>query len=488
MGSHTVLDPRQKELLNLAAQRGQSVNRRTLADSIASINPPAFGHLASYAVLGMNLVFVEIEQFFESGGFLLQGEELINWLVQCLEWDLIRIEYPDGHDEPYFSCPDGVRHYFLTHLSSDELALEHRRAISFHSEKLALLASDIGFVLRGGEKAIEPGGFLDQISHLPQYQSLHHNILNYALNWHEHLFQLREFEDAANILNSICFALSRRGQKKLAESLLARIATQTKGLISLAAWINLATLLRQEQQHSAALRIYWRTVPGLLRLRAFIQLAQVLTEISAVYRQTGKLIPSALMLEFSVILNGRLKNGQSQAIAQSQLASTYRLLRMYQPALKVSTAAISYFRLADDRLNLGRSLLTQGNIYYNLKMIELAFTCFDEAQQVGRQIGDPQAEIGALGGKARLLMLTGFLDQAKQLLEETISRREQIRDHTVGVEYQNLGVCYEQQGNLALALGWYQKAQLEFERYLPVEAPSCRRKIAALEKKLAKRR
>ncbi len=100
----------------------------------------------------------------------------------------------------------------------------------------------------------------------------------------------------------------------------------------------------------------------------------------------------------------------------------------------------------------------------------------------------PQAAIGALSGMARLLMLIGSIDQAKLLLEEAIAKREQISDHTVGVEYQNLGVYYEQQGNLALALGWYQKARLEFERYLPVEAPSCRRKIAALEKKLAKKR
>ena len=119
-------------------------------------------------------------------------------------------------------------------------------------------------------------------------------------------------------------------------------------------------------------------------------------------------------------------------------------------------------------------------------MIEPAHASFDEAMQVGQQISDPQAAIGALSGKARSVMLIGSIDQAKLLLEEAIAKREQISDHTVRMEYQNLGVYYQQQGNLALALGWSQKARLEFERYLPVEAPSCRRKIVRWRKSLQK--
>jgi tetratricopeptide (TPR) repeat protein len=209
--------------------------------------------------------------------------------------------------------------------------------------------------------------------------------------------------------------------------------------------------------------------------------------MAAIYRSRGHLLGSAMILEFCVLLNGWLKNGQSQAIARSQLASTYRYLNMYLQAANVAQHAIAYFRRSDDRLNLGRTLLTQGNIHENLGRIERAMACFDEALRIGQQIADPQATVGAMSGKARALMRLDHLDEAKALLDEAISLRKRRGDHAVGFEYQNLGLLYEKKDNLAVALSWHKKALKEFEQYMPLEVERCSNRIAVLEKKLEKR-
>jgi hypothetical protein len=69
------------------------------------------------------------------------------------------------------------------------------------------------------------------------------------------------------------------------------------------------------------------------------------------------------------------------------------------------------------------------------------------------------------------------------MLEEAISLRERNNDHNIGIEYENMGALFEQKGNFSLALGWYQKALEQFEKYMPVEINNCQRKITLLEAK-----
>ena len=79
-------------------------------------------------------------------------------------------------------------------------------------------------------------------------------------------------------------------------------------------------------------------------------------------------------------------------------------------------------------------------------------------------------------------MLMNNLTEAKQILDEVISVRERNSDHTVGVEYQNMGYFYELIGNLPVALVWYNKALKVFRQYMPVEIAPCEQKISKLER------
>ena len=74
-------------------------------------------------------------------------------------------------------------------------------------------------------------------------------------------------------------------------------------------------------------------------------------------------------------------------------------------------------------------------------------------------------------------------DEAQSLLYQAISLRERHNDHQIGIEYQNIGALYEQKGDFAMALGWYQKALTQLEKFQPGEASACRRNIAAVQAK-----
>ncbi len=482
-----MLDQQKKNILESAFKRGQTLHDRTLTERLVYLETSARYNLANLSILGLVLDFEGIKQFSEISGTHLSDSEHLTWLGSCLEMNLLTQIANTDTNTVHWRSQDDVCAYFAANSNIEDLRHYHLNADRFLLEQLSSLARNMEIVLPDGEARREaiigPYGLLNHTAHIPQHQEFHQSILNLAINWFDHLFWLEEYNEAANILNHICFALARRGQRKMAENMLAMIAGKTKGLANLAARINLATLLREEQQTSAAMHLYWGTIPELMRKRSYVQLAQVLTEMAAIYRQNGKLVRSAMILEFSVILNRWLKNGKSTAIAHSQLASTYRYLRIYLLALNNSKLAVDHFRKTNDFLNLGRSLLTQGNIYNNLSRSDLAVECFNESLAIGQQIADPQALIGSTSGKARVLLLLKNYDEAQSLLTEAISLRERHNDHNIGIEYQNMGALHEKKGNFALALGWYQKALVQFDKYMPAEASGCRRNIAAVEAK-----
>lgn len=482
-----MLDQDRNNILESAFQRGLKLLDHPIAECLEKVDGSFRDNLANLSFLGLPLEFSGIKYFFELSGFVLSDDEHLAWLVPCLEMNLFLKIVSADDDTTLWRTRDDVSAYFAAHSKIEDLKRYHRNADKFILEQFASLATSINITLPDGdvrrEAVIGPNGFLYQISHLPQHQNFHQSILNIAISWFDHLFLLEEYKEAADVLNAICFALARRGQRKMAENMLAAIASKTKGLTNVVAQINLATLLREEQQATAAIQLYWRTIPKLLRQQAYVQLAQVLSEMAAIYRQMGNLVKSAIVLEFSVMLNGRLKNGKSAAIAHSQLSSTYRYLRRYSLALKNSKQAVDYFRSTNDLLNLGRSLLTQGNIYYNNSESDSAIQCFNEALEIGQQIADSQAEIGATSGKARVFLSLRQYEEAQSLLHQAISLRERHNDHNIGIEFQNMGALHEQKGEFAMALGWYQKALVQFEKYMPVEVSNCQKNIAAVQAK-----
>jgi tetratricopeptide (TPR) repeat protein len=482
----TLFSQDQIKLLDSSFQRGLILGEPT-AERLEKIEMASRNRLANLSILGLPLDFDGIKNFLEQSGDTLSVDEYMAWLDSCLETNLFLKIIGADDNMSLWRLHDVVSDYFIKNAQTEDLKRYHRNADGFILERISSLAMSMNIILPDGDARrdaiLGANNFLYQISHLPQHQEFHQSILNLAINWFDHLFWLGEYKEAADILNSICFALARRGQRKMAENMLAAIASKTKGLTSVVAQMNLATLLREELQLSLAIRLYWQLIPKLSKLKAFIQLAQILSEMAAIYRQMGNLRRSAMILELSVILNRWLKNWKSLAIARSQLSSTYRYLKYYSLALRNSKKAVNYFRKTNDLLNLGRSLLTQGNIHYNKSKSDSALLCFNESLEIGKRIEDHQTEIGSTSGKARVFLSLKKYDEAQTLLEQAISLRERYNDHYIGIEYQNMGALHEQKGDYAMALGWYQKALVQFEKYMPVEVAACRWNIAQVQAK-----
>lgn len=350
-----MLGQEQKDILESAFQRGLKLHDQSIMECLENLEVSSYENLANLAILGLPLDFNGIKCLFELSGVVLSDDDLLAWIVIFLEMNLFhKIAFTDDNTV-LWRLKDEVCAYFSKYFKSEDLKKYHLNADRFILEQLASLAANNGIILPDDEtrreSIIGPNNFLDHIAHLPQHQEFHQVILNLAINWFDHLFWLEEYKEAADILNHICFALARRGQRKMAENMLATVASKTKGLTTIVAQINLATLLREEQQISAAMQLYWRTIPKLLGQKAYVQLAQVLSEIAAIHRQRGHLVQSAIILEISVMLNTWLKNGKSAAIAHSQLASTFRYLKIYPLALRNSRLAVDHFRKTYDLLN-----------------------------------------------------------------------------------------------------------------------------------------
>ncbi len=324
---------------------------------------------------------------------------------------------------------------------------------------------------------------VDVLAHRPQAVELHRWVLAKAVYWQEQLFALGQRRQATEITNTICFALARNGHRDLALDLLARNAVALDGKSRGIAVHNLATLLRENHQHEAALPLYRQAASLLWRERAYPQFAGVLSETSNVYRDRGRLLPALLLQSLASFLRSLLRDKNGKAICDNQLSILYRSLRLYPLALWKSRAAESYFRAVEDEVNLAKVLLTQGNLYNWMRQPRAAMLRFEESLSISRRIGDRSIVAGATSGLGRVYIQLRDFARAQVLLEEAIVLRHQYGDHAIGIEYENMGRLYEARGELAVANNWYHKALPYLEKYMPVYAPGCLRSIERAQRR-----
>jgi hypothetical protein len=206
------------------------------------------------------------------------NEEANEWIIRCVENAFLQVEITD---DQIFYYPDKDAVLFFEHeLTEDVKCKYHQYADSVYFEWLIGITAQLDIGLPDDEKAqrlllIGPNGILDKLIHLPQARGIFISAMNVATSWQNHLYELKLFDEATGIVNAICFALTREGNRQFAESLLIRSISATKGLPNLVSRVNLATLLREESKLDLALSIYKKTILELIKARAYTQLVVV---------------------------------------------------------------------------------------------------------------------------------------------------------------------------------------------------------------------
>jgi len=479
------------ERLISATRAGQKTSALEFSEYLDRLPPSEVNSIACFSLMIQSLSYEGLGDFLKTCGLSFPSQGVFeDWLISCVENGLFSVSFEE--DRAFLIITEEVRGHLESKLSDEEKQTCRQSIDRFYEKWFLELAKMLEVPPPEDEKdrrafLVGPNGIIDGLSHNPQYRSLFLFAINSAVGWQEQLFQLKHYEEAADLVSATCFALTREGQGQLAQALLFRIISVTNGIYQQSAQINLATLLRKELKLDPALKLYRDTVPGLIRRRNFRHLAIVWSEMGAVYRQQGKLLKAAITLEACSVLHGVLKNYKSQAIARSQLADVYRLMRLLRLALEKSTQAYTWFQKSGDLMNTGHTLLTQGNIFYNLGKAHSANASYCESLSIGQQINDPALISGSLSGKARALMYLERYDEARPLLEEAIALRQRTSDKNIGIEYENLGHYYEKTGNPEMALVWFRKALNNFEQYQHGFVGSCKNNINRIEKALAKK-
>lgn len=452
----------------------------SLRTAIEALTPEQRHALAQLVVITESLDVDDVRAFLELSGFDLTAAQAAELVGAGLERGVLT-SLPDHGRlfcvlEP--AARDGLAHGF----TPGQLREMHAHAASFYRQQfVALLNALWAEAVPAGVAEDDSDDYLralvDALAHRPQAVELHRWVLAKAVYWQEQLFALGQQRQAAEITDAICFALARNGHRDLALDLLARNAVALDGRSRGIAVHNLATLLRENQQHEAALPLYRQAASLLLRARAYPQFAGVLSETSNVYRDRGRLTVALLLQSLASSLRSFLGDKKGKAICDNQLSILYRSLRLYPLALWKSRAAESYFRAVEDEVNLAKVLLTQGNLYSWMRQPRAALPRFEESLSISRRIGDRPIVAGATSGLGRVYIQLRDFARAQVLLEEAIALRRQHGDHAIGIEYENMGRLYEARGELALANNWYHTALPYLEKYLPVHVPGCLRSI-----------
>jgi len=465
-------------------------------ESLRRFSPQEYDYLSYLAILNEALNQNNIVIFLELCGFSLKDEQSAEFLRTCLTESVLIPTIEEGEPTSFLTMSQEVRKYFAQTLTDVEVVERHRIAHQFYRQVFVQVLVEITadrdadreFPPMSDEAInrliLQPGGLIHFGAHFPQASDFHTWSLHRAFYWQEHLFALGKLEEAANITNSICFALARRGYAQIAKEMLARNVQKMDGLQKVIALTNLATLLREEQKHQQAMRLYRQTLWPLIRLKAGMQLAAVFSEMSNIYRDRGQLLRALAFQELSRVLRRVLKDFKGQAICNNQLSILYRSLHWYGFALKSSKSAENYWRAVADEVNLAKTLITQGNLFWAMHQPQPALRCFDESLEINTRHENIAEAASSLSGKARIFTALQDFAQAKSLLEEAIALRQRANDHRIGIEYENMGSLYQAQGNLALALGWYEKALPYLEKYLPGFVYACKHKITSIRRQL----
>lgn len=461
-----------------------STSRPPLGVEIEALTHEQRHALTQLVVISEPLSADEVATYLTLGGLELTPDQVAELVANGFDRGILIIPTSDAVLPVYVLEP--AARAALTHgLTPGQLRRMHTHAERLYRQQFLALAN----VLRAGPEDPMPAGateddaaadlrwLVDVLAHRPEAVEFHRWALAKAVYWQEHLFALGQQRQAAEITDSICFALARNGHRDLALDLLARNAAALDGKERGVAVHNLATVLRENQQHAAALPLYRRAAIMLWRERDFLNLAGVLSETSNVYRDRGRLLTALLLQSLSGTLRSLLRDAKGKAIVNNQLSILYRSLRLYPLALRQSRAAEAYFRAAEDEVNLAKVLLTQGNLYNVMRRPRAALPRYEEGLAISRRIGDAHVVAGATSGLGRAYIQLRDFARAQALLEEAIALRQQHGDHAIGIEYENMGRLYEARGERALANNWYHKALPYLEKYLPANAPGCRRSI-----------
>ncbi len=479
-----------KELLKKANSRKGNL----IEDRIRELDARQQNILFHFVVFNEYLSPDDILSFLEICDLGISNDDLLDLIRRGVTEDIIEPRISDGEPIPYFKVADNVQKYIWNKLSDGEKHDKHVFAEKFYQEIFLTAIKAIYYSDESTEQQLDdesliiqiirPTGFIDFGAHYPQAPGFHDWSISRAYYWQEHLFAIEKYGDAADITNSICFALARKGHKKIAQGLLLRNAAATDGLHKSVALVNLATLLREDQEHKSALQIYRRALVPLFSQRAGHQIAGVFSEISNIHRDIGHIFRALVYQHLSSLMRSMIKDLKGKAICNNQLSILYRTLRLRKAALRYSKAAEKHWRFSDDKVNLAKTLLTQGNIYYQMGQSTNALQCFEESAEINFRIESFGEAASCLSGKARANIQLQNYDKAKEYLEEAISLRERFSDRRIGIEYENMGALHEAQGDFALALGWYKKALPYFERHQPAFAANCQRKTGALNKRI----
>jgi len=410
------------------------------------------------------------------------------WLKHWLDLSILHRE------EKGYTMHQVVREYLLNWLSEEERERLHLWAADFYArsfvERVRMAVKAAGETLP--EEAIATlarhdkgmlGQMVSQTDDMPAAQA----AMAWALEWHHHLFHVRRYEEADEIVNAVYDVLDRWGRRDAAKGLLRMSIETLEGPNKAVAQVNLATLLKNEGKLDEALAIYEEAYRTFEAEGAKQQMAATLSQIASIYQDKGDYDKAIEYEERSLALEREWGDEERQAISLHQLSIIYHAKgdeaarkgqqpeasSLYEQALRLSREVEEKFRKLCIDAYVASTLHQQGLILVSLNRPPEAWERFRESLEIKRRIKDEAGTADTLAEMGKLLMAAGQMEEAIAAFKEALETYQRLDLWPkVALILEFLGFVHERQGEYAEALKKYEQALLLAKQYYPAGVPA----------------
>lgn len=376
-------------------------------------------------------------------------------LDRLIEQSLLQLE--KVKDVVTYRIHPVVREYVFARLDEPEKEKLHIKAAKYFKEKMDMQREQRGAI-----------------------------AVQHALDMHFHLFRVRTYEDADDIVENVWGILDEWGMRDLAKDLLRQSIDTLEGYRKAVAMENMASMLAEEGHYDDALSIYEKTFEIFKDLEDKGYISTNLGNQAALYREKGEYDKAIEFQNKALRIRREINNENGIGLSLLELSNYYITKGDLNKAWSLCNEGLEIFKKIKDGSGILKMIYTQGVILQAKKQYREAYNKYSEALRVAEKmdykliIASCSYQIGQLS-----YMTEPSLNKAMKCFCKALDYSRRLKNpNGISRALYMLGYIYEQQGQYQEALVKFREAFEIMKMLNPKEAASFQQNIDRIKAKL----